>query len=522
MATALQCLLEKGLSNRANDVAIRIGDRVVTFAELDKEVRRCAAGMLAESIEPGDRIALMLPNRLETVIAILACYAVGAVAMPLNYRYLADEAEHAINLATPKLLLFHAERADIIHEVLKRVDPIRTFRLDDGNTHGTDAPPFAELLEFEPLSGPVHLDEQAPALLLFTSGTTALPKGVVHSHASTFAAIDIACQIFDFQANDVVLVGKPLSHAGGLNTQSFPALLAASTVVLANKPTPAEAAALITQYQVTEYGMLASDLVDFIEFLEGHPQELTSLNNSVGSGDAVPIDLHQRFLDVFGWQVMEGCGMTEVGTYYTANPRYGKRKWGSMGVACPGVSVRVVDHDGHDVPVSSVGELVLQTPSRLLQYWQESDATNELLRGGWLHTGDLGRIDEDGYLWFVGRQKLMIVRRGSNIAPAEVESVIDEHPKVHACVVVGMDDVHDGHVPAAFIAPIEPSEPFDLDALRTYVAKHLSAYKNPAHYFLLPELPRTGTGKFDRHRLQVLAEGTLRGDSIEGEIRPAA
>ncbi|MCP3869180.1 MAG: acyl--CoA ligase, partial [Gammaproteobacteria bacterium] len=186
MATALQCLLEKGLRDCANEVAIRVGDRVVTFAELDEEVRRCAAGMLAKSIEPGDRVALMLPNRLETVIAILACYTVGAVAMPLNYRYLADEAEHAIILATPKLLLFHAERADVIHEVLKRVGPIQTFRLDDGNTHGTGTPPFAELLQFEPFSGPVHLDEQAPALLLFTSGTTALPKGVVHSHASTF------------------------------------------------------------------------------------------------------------------------------------------------------------------------------------------------------------------------------------------------------------------------------------------------------------------------------------------------
>jgi len=518
MTTALQRLLESGLQVRADDVAISVGNRFATFAELDLEVRRCAAGMVAEGILPGDRVALMLPNRLETVVAILGCYAVGAVAMPLNYRYVAEEAEHALSMASPKLLLFHAERAEVIREVLDRVDPISTFRLDDEGASATAARPFANLLAFDPIPVSADVGEQAPALLLFTSGTTALPRGVVHSHASTFAAIDIARQVFDFQPSDVVLVGKPLSHAGGLNTQSFPALLAASSVVLADKPAAAEAVALITQHQVTEYGMLASDLVDFIEFLEQHPQKLPSLENSIGSGDAVPIDLHHRFRDLFGWQVMEGCGMTEVGTYYTANPRHGKRKWGSMGVACPGVVIRVVDHDDQEVPVSSIGELVLQTPSQLLEYWQNPDATSELLRGGWLHTGDLGRVDEEGYLWFVGRKKLMIVRRGSNIAPAEVESVIDEHPNVHASVVVGLDDAEDGHVPAAFVVPLNPSEPFDLEELRMHVAGHLAAYKNPARYFLLAELPRTGTGKFDRHHLQVLAEGALRGESIPGEL----
>ncbi len=151
-----------------------------------------------------------------------------------------------------------------------------------------------------------------------------------------------------------------------------------------------------------------------------------------GFGDTVPMELHHRFRDLLGWEVLEGCGMTEVGGYYSMNPSYGKRRWGSMGMACPETKIRIISDQGEDVGEGEAGEIIVQTPSATIGYWNDEHATQQLFRDDWLLTGDLAYFDEQGYLWFVGRKKLMIVHRGSNITPAEVENVIDGHPQVHA------------------------------------------------------------------------------------------
>jgi long-chain acyl-CoA synthetase len=272
------------------------------------------------------------------------------------------------------------------------------------------------------------------------------------------------------------------------------------------KPTPAQAVELISAHGATQYGLLASDLLDFVEYLEAGEHQLPTLRNAIGSGDSVPVDLHHRFRDVLGWEVMEGAGMTEVGTYYAVNPRYGQRKWGSVGQPAAETRLRIVAERGHDCAIEEVGEILVDSPSSTIGYWQDARATAELLSGGWLHTGDLARMDEDGYVWFVGRKKVMIVRRGSNIAPAEVEDVLDEHPLVHASVVVGVNDPRDGQVPAACVVLLDEGITNPEALLRDYVAGHLAAYKCPVYYLFLDELPRTSTGKFDRHHLLELAQ----------------
>ena len=317
---------------------------------------------------------------------------------------------------------------------------------------------------------------------------------MVHSHAGAFHGIDISRRIFDLSQQSRVLVGKPISHAGGLETQLMPTLLAGGEVSLAMKPTPKQAATMIQAYQITEYAMLASDLLDFVEYLEQNPTDLSSLRTSIGSGDSVPEDLHQRFRDLFGWEVMEGCGMTELGGYYAANPLRGIRKWGSLGLPAPDMRLRIVDEEGNDVEGEAVGEVLVQSPSATIGYWHNPTATDDLFRGGWLHTGDLAHFDSDRYVWFVGRKKLMIVRRGSNIAPAEIENVLDAYPQVHASVVVGVPDRLDGHVPVACVAAVDPRCPPSEAELREFVSQHLAAYKNPVRYLFFDELPRNSTG----------------------------
>ncbi|MFN3149946.1 AMP-binding protein [Bremerella sp.] len=499
---ALQQMLHAALEGASGKTALRGGDRTLSYGELDQGIQMVAAGLCQLGIGKGDRVAWYLPNCLEAVFVTLACYRIGAIAVPLNYRYVPQEIEDVIARTQASLLVYAADKAEVVASVLE-VREISSIVV--GNEIGKGRA-FSSLLQAGSFGEATPVAAGDPALILFTSGSTGHPKGVVHSHEGVFSAIDQSRKLFDFQATDVVLVGKSISHAGGLQTQMLPALMAGSEVILETKPTPARAVELIAKYGVTEYGMLASDLLDFIEYLEQGQHSLPTLANAIGSGDSVPADLHHRFRDLLGWEVMEGAGMTEVGCYYSANPRYGTRKWGSLGVPTPGTELRVVCEDGSDCEVGQHGEIVLKMKSATMGYWNDPGATGELFRDGWLHTGDLGYEDADGYVWFVGRKKLMIIRRGSNIAPAEVENVLDEHPAVHASIVVGVTDVHDGQIPVACVALIGGAEGDSEQAIRDFVQQHLAAYKNPVHYLFLPELPRTGTGKFDRHTLQKMAE----------------
>lgn len=499
VSTRLQRMLDEIVVAMPAQTALRFQGATISYAQLDRLSRQVAARLRRMGIAVGDRVAWLMPNCVEAAAVTLACYRIGAIAVPLNYRYVTQELQDVLTRTAARLLVYHVDKQDAVAPLAECLPALTQIEVGGENAW------WKELADADFDEPPTTVAEADPALILFTSGSTGQPKGVVHSHGGVYQAIAQSRELFDFQADDILLVGKPISHAGGLHTQMMAAFLAAAEVVLMMKPPPEVAVAAIQQFGVTEYGMLASDLLDFVEYLEQNPTPLPTLINAIGSGDAVPSDLHHRFRDLLGWEVMEGAGMTEVGCYYAGNPRRGKRKWGSLGLAAPGMKLRIVDANGQDCPAGESGETVLQTPSATIGYWEDPKATAALFLDGWLRTGDLAYRDDEGYVWFVGRQKLMIVRRGSNIAPAEVENVVDEHPAVHACVVVGVADQRDGQIPVAVVSLIPGSDDSAEATLREFVAEHLAPYKNPVHYLFLPELPRNATGKFDRHQLSELA-----------------
>lgn len=500
----MQNLLQPALSRTPDKIALRFRQQSYSYREFNGLIEKLANGLLAYDIHHGDRVAMFLPNCPEAIMLFLACYRIGAIAVPLNYRYKTEEANYVLDHTEAKLLVFHPEQTSLVR-ALTLQHCLYTVVLADTLEQNDEYKQFNHLLDYPSIEQTNITQPDDPALILYTSGSTGKPKGVVHSHKSAYNAIEISRLALGFQADDIVLVGKPLSHAGGLQTQLLPVFSAGGEAILSMKPTPEQAVALIKQFQVTEYGLLASDLLDFIEFLEQNPTELNSLKNAIGSGDAVPMDLHHRFKDLLGWEVLEGCGMTEVGCYYAINPKHGKRKWGSMGLPCAKTEIGVYNDAGLPCRVKEIGEFRIKTPAATSGYWKDTKASNTLFKDGWLLTGDLGYFDEDGYLWFVSRKKLLIVRRGSNISPIEIESIIDQHPEVHASVVVGIPDQQDGEIPVAFIAPLNPLSEPNEQQLRDYVKSKLADYKNPAHYLFFKELPRNSTGKFDRNQLHEYA-----------------
>ena len=517
--TPLQTLLCHSVTHYPEQIAITFDSRSISYKEFDHQTRCLAHGLLNEGIQSGDRVALFVPNCPEAAMALMACYLIGAVGVPLNYRYLGEEAQSILSRTQAKLLIFHEERKEIVASILDTLSSLPTIIIGQ-NSSDRPSRMIEELFSPEPLIQAIQVPLDHPALILFTSGSTGQPKGVIHSHLSTFASIDISRRIFNFTPQDIVLIGKPISHAGGLQTQLMPTLLVGGQAVLAVKPSPAEAVTLIRQHFISQYAMLASDLLDFIEYLEDHPITLPTLKNCMGSGDCVPTELHHRFKDLFGWEVMEGCGLTEVGTYYAVNPRYGQRKWGSLGLPSPDTRIQILGENGETLPIQQVGEIIIQTPSATIGYLDDPKATQALIHNGWLRTGDLGYIDDQNYIWFIGRKKLIIVRRGSNISPAEIENLIDEHPLVHASVVVGIPDHQDGQVPIAWVVPRSPVESPTEHELREYVSTRIAHYKTPVRYLFLKELPLTSTGKYDRVTLEERATSAFLEGQAYGQGHP--
>jgi acyl-CoA synthetase (AMP-forming)/AMP-acid ligase II len=255
--------------------------------------------------------------------------------------------------------------------------------------------------------------------------------------------------------------------------------------------------------------MLPATLEDLVDFLEAHPGRAgASWRCCTAGGDVVPLELHQRFRKLTGFEITELYGMTEALSCIT-NPPFGVKKAGSVGKPAARTSVRLVDDHGRDVPPGSTGELLVRSPAMMVGYWNDPAAAAETLRGGWVHTGDLARCDDDGYYWFVGRRKEIIIRGGSNISPLEVEEVLDEHPGVHLSCVVGLADEHLGEIVVAYVSLRDGSAgPPTADELRRFVAEHLAAYKVPERITILRELPLNPTGKVDRKKLHALVRPT--------------
>ncbi len=493
-------------------VALRFGDRAWTYAELDAATDRVAQALLAAGVRAGERVAVFLPNCPELVLCYFACFKTGAVAVPLNYRYKADEARYAIEHSGATTLVVHSSLA-------REVEGLPLAALGVGRRYlaGGAAPgPFTrfDVLLAGP-AGPVPapaIDEHQPAAVLYTSGTTARPKGVTYTHGTLGHNCRIQTATFAFRPDDVHLVSTAACHAAAFTGQFLPGFHSGGTCVLTHLPTPEEVVRAIAAHGVTRTQMLPASVEDLVEYLEAHrPARLASWRCCTAGGDVVPLELHRRFKEAAGFEITELYGMTEVLSCVT-NPPFGPKRPGSIGLPATDTRLRVVDEQDQDVPAGREGELLVQSPAMMTGYWNDPEATARALRGGWMHTGDLARQDADGYYWFVGRRKEIIIRAGSNISPLEIEEVLDDHPAVHLSGVVGLPDRHLGQVVAAFVAlrPEVSPRPTEED-LRRYLAERIAAYKVPERITFVAELPLSPTGKVDRQRLHALVGAAGRG-----------
>lgn len=497
-------LLLKGLQSNPDGMALVSASMSWTWQELEEVSIRVAANLLGLGLKPGDRVATLMPNRTALVIFYLASIKAGLVATPLNYRYQAPEIDHALEVSEATALLAHVERdADLAQSKRAGQLPLGQILYGAGDDR---SPSFEELMQDEPLSLDLPSTTPAsPVFIYFTSGSTGKPKGVTHTHETFGWMLASAIASFEITSDDIFLPGSSLSHIGA-SLMSLCGLAAGIRVDMARTFDGHELLPLMQNAKPTMLCMLPAALYTLVRDHEANHEHFRTLRTCFAGGDKVSPELEREFAELAGIEIDELYGMSEIGLA-TVNPRSGLNKVGSIGRLAPGYQASVRDENGDEQPVGTSGRLWIKSPANTIGYWNRPDATAETIIDGWLDTGDVVRADEDGYLWFEGRKKQIIVHDGSNICPQEVEGSLEAHPAVAAAGVVGIHDLVHGENVRAYVT-------LESDCLRPTVSELIQysreqvGYKAPEEIVVLHEMPLNATGKIDRVALKRMAEST--------------
>jgi long-chain acyl-CoA synthetase len=348
--------------------------------------------------------------------------------------------------------------------------------------------------------------EDEPAILLYTSGSTSKPKGAIHTRRTLGEAIRLMAESM-FDPNDVVLTMTSMMHSIGLGCL-LSAIRLGRPAVLLPAFSPVATLDAIERFGCTSTIGLPALLQFVVEELVRSPRDMNSLRAVFAGGDRVSVDLQQRFAAACGVPLREGFGLSETFPV-SLNPLHATQP-GSIGFPCHDVKVRIVDGADRDLPEGTTGELMVRSPANCIGYWNDPSATEALLRGGWLHTGDLASRDRGGYLWFQGRRKEIIVRSGSNVSPQEVEEVLYQHPGVLEAGVTGTPDPVYGERIIAFVS-LRKGAALGEKELREHLRTRLADYKVPERILFTPELPKGATGKVHRLSLKSMVAEFVQG-----------
>ena len=478
--------------------------REYTWEEFNQRVNRLANALPDIGITRGKRVAVLFPNVPEFLEVLFATGKTGAIMVPLNFRLAPPELAYILDDCGATALIYtpdFAVQAEALKELAKGVKKFICVGEDKGGGGDTNYEKWVSgYPDTEPeVEEEVTLDD--PHFIMYTSGTTGRPKGAVLTHGNTQWNGVNAVLTYGLDDEHINLVTAPLFHIGGLSAGATPTLYGGGTVVLSRFFIPDTVLEMIEKYKVnTMFGipvmfLLMSQSEKFDE------TDFSSIRFFIAGGAPCPVPLIERYLEK-GVTFNQGYGLTETAPAVTALPEVDAlRKRGSAGLPLFHVDIRIVDEDDNELPQGEMGEIVISGPNVFKEYWHMPEQTAETLKGGWFHTGDMGRIDEEGYLYIVDRKKDMIISGGENIYPAEVEDVIHGHPKVADVGVIGMRDEKWGEAPLALVV-VKEGEELTEEEIIEFCGDKLARYKTPRKAIFVPELPRTPTGKILKKELR--------------------
>ena len=485
--TNLATILMNSAGSYPDRTAVRLDERALSYRDLDELSARVASWLAGRGITPGDRVGLMAPNTLEFVELYYGILRAGAVVVPMNPLFKSREVSYHLSDSGAALAFAWHGVADQAAE--------------GARSAGTDLVIIepSGLAETLARSDPVPaVADRAPsdtAVILYTSGTTGQPKGAELTHANLISNIEVTrTTLLGLRPADVMLGALPLFHSFGQTVVMGCAIATGGCLTLLPRFDPVRALEIIKRDQVTVLAGVPTMYTAILHSAGGSAGDVASLRLCVSGGAAMPVELMRAFEKQFGCMILEGYGLSETSPVASFNHPDRDRKPGTIGQAIAGVEMRIQNDDGDPLPSGEIGEIAIRGDNVMKGYWRRPRDTEEAMEGGWFRTGDLGRVDAEGYFSIVDRKKDMIIRGGLNVYPREVEEVLYEHPAVAEAAVIGVPDQLLGEEVAAVVT-LKPGASADPDQLREHVKRQLAAYKYPRHVWIVDELPYGGTGK---------------------------
>src|SRR5437867_5954547 len=480
-------VFDRVAASRAASIALIEENKGWTFAELADEANRIAS-VLKERLN-GDTVGILLLNSQKYIATMLGAWKAGKTAVPLNYLLPPAELGFIIKDSGMCGLI----SSPFFNQALGSVKPLLG---DRGAILMADDPGFTS-----PSTGGLPRDYRDPALFLYTSGTTGRPKGVILTHDNLIANVESCRTAGDFDDRDAFLCLLPFFHTYAITGTFLLPLLSGSRMVLVERFQPAKVLGLIQEHKISVFLAIPS-MYRVMAAAEGD-FDLSSVRFPISGGEPLPAATAEAFQNRFKVPIYEGYGQTEAAPVVTLNTPV-HRKLGTIGRAVPGVEVAIWDDQNRVLAAGEIGEIMVRGRNVMPGYHHLPEETAKTITDGWLHTGDLGKLDEDGYVTITGRKKDLIISAGENIYPREIEEVLAQHPKVKEVAVIGVKDEVRGEVPKAFVIAREGIE-LDEKELRSFCREQLAGYKIPKYFEIVADLPRSPTGKVLKRMLSASA-----------------
>jgi long-chain acyl-CoA synthetase len=497
MGENLASIVTDSAAENGDRPAIKLDDAELTYSALAGATAHMAGVLREKGHQAGERVGIMLPNVPYFPVVYYGVLRAGGVVVPMNVLLKGREVEYYLSDSGAKLLFAWHDFAEAAEK-------------------GAEAAGAECVLvkpgEFEQLvggAGPVEemadVDAGDTAVILYTSGTTGTPKGAELTHANLKRNAEIAVGLFSLDDSARILGALPLFHSFGQTCGMNAGMTAGGMLTLIPRFDPGKALEIIQRDRVNVFEGVPTMYNAMLHHPERDSFDTSCLEVCASGGSAMPVELMKGFEEAFGCKILEGYGLSETSPVASFNHPDRERKPGSIGTPIEGVEMKVVDDDGKEVPQGEIGEIVIKGHNIMKGYWDRPDATEESIKDGWFHSGDMARVDEDGYFFIVDRKKELIIRGGYNVYPREIEEVLYEHPAVQEAAVVGIEDEKLGEEVGAAVV-LKKGEEVSEDDLREFVKAEVASYKYPRKIWFADDLPKGPTGKILKREIEVPAE----------------
>ncbi len=487
-----QTILDAGRED-PDHIAVKLDDTEVSYAMLDGATAHMVGLLRERGVKPGDRVGIMLPNVPYFPICYYGILRAGGIVVPMNVLLKKREVGYYLSDPEAELLIAWGDFAEAAETGAEEAGA-ECLLVKPGEFE-------KQVGEAESVTEVAETDDGDTAVILYTSGTTGQPKGAELSHANLIRNAEASRGLFGLGSEAVVLGALPLFHTFGQTCGMNATLGGGGTLTLIPRFEPDKALEIIQRDEVNVFQGVPTMYGAMLHLDNRDDYDVSTLKVCASGGSAMPVELMRGFEEAFHCKVLEGYGLSESSPVASFNHPDRERKPGSIGTPIEGVEMKVVDDDGNEVDQGDVGEIVIKGHNVMNGYWKRDDATAETIVDGWLHTGDIGKVDEDGYFFIVDRKKEMIIRGGYNVYPREIEEVLYEHPDVREAAVLGIPSDEYGEEVAAAVA-LKDGASTSSDELRSYVKEQVAGYKYPRKVWLVDDLPKGPTGKILKREIE--------------------